>query len=75
MRAVPIITLLVGAAVRQVAANFTSGCSVWYIHGRETLTTECKTWNPDKGKVLANLDLNNCIGVESVSNAMVWMDG
>lgn len=75
MRAISIATLLLlGATVYQVASNFTSGCSMWYIHGRETLTAECQTWAPDMGKVLANLDLNNCIGLDSVSNSMVWMD-
>ncbi|ROV97457.1 hypothetical protein VMCG_06902 [Cytospora schulzeri] len=75
MRPICITTLLLGAAVHQGAANFTSGCSTWYIHGRETLATECQTWNPDKGKVHANLDLNICIGVDSITNSMVWMDG
>ncbi|ROV96942.1 hypothetical protein VSDG_04087 [Cytospora chrysosperma] len=75
MRAMCIKTLLIGAAVRHIAANFTSGCSVWYIHERGILTTVCQTWNPDKGKVLTNLNLNNCIGVDPVSNAMVWKHG
>lgn len=75
MKLTAVTAFFLTAAIRQVATTFTSGCSVWYIHGRETLTTECWTWNPDMGKVLANLDLNECIGVDSTANAMVWMVG
>ncbi|KUI67167.1 hypothetical protein VM1G_02879 [Cytospora mali] len=75
MQAISITILLLAAAACHVVATFTSACSVWYVHGHETLTTECQTWDPVKGKILTNLDLNNCIGVDTGSNAMVWMTG
>lgn len=62
------------AVAGQVVANFASGCSEWYIHGRGILTIECQTWDPNQGRIFADLDLDACIGVDSTANTMVWMD-
>lgn len=67
-----VMTIVVSAAtINQVSASFTWDCSWWYLSGHD-LITACETWGPSGGRVAATLDLNNCIGIDSGSNAMIW---
>lgn len=70
------VTATLLAVVPQTFANFAWDCSWWYISGH-SLVTECATWGPSGNgeRVVAALDLNECIGIEPVGNAMVWEEG
>lgn len=68
------ITIAVIAALAHVAtAAFNTSCSWWYLSGQVALTGDCvDRTSSNRHRVVSNLDLNDCIGVDTTANAMVW---
>lgn len=67
------ITTLIAATAPGVTAAFNTTCSWWWLKGQYTLTGDCvDSTSSNRHRVVSNLDLNDCIGVDTTANAMVW---
>lgn len=67
------ITAAIAVIAHGATAAFNTSCSWWYIHDKVTLTGDCvDSTSSTRARVVSNLDLNECIGVDTTANAMVW---
>lgn len=75
MQTKTVATLLLTALPAVITANqgFSWDCSWWTLSGNVNLNTNCASWDPDKGKVASALNLNTCIGVDAISNTIMWI--
>lgn len=67
------LAALIALMAHGTTAAFNSSCSWWYLHDHVTLTGDCvDSTSSNKQIVVSSLDLNECIGIDSRANALIW---
>lgn len=73
MQPKPVITAVIATLAHGASAAFNTSCSWWYLSGQVALTGDCvDRTSSNRHRVVSSLDLNDCIGVDTTANAMVW---
>jgi hypothetical protein len=69
-----IITAVIAVMAHGATAAFNNSCSWWWVEAQPvTLTGDCvDSTSATRRRVVSNLDLNHCIGVDLTANAMIW---
>lgn len=68
-----LILAAIAALAHTATASFNTSCSWWYLHDQVVLRGDCvDQTSSTRRRVVSDLDLNDCIGVDTTANAMIW---
>ncbi|KAG6357413.1 hypothetical protein INS49_013290 [Diaporthe citri] len=67
------LAALIAAMAHGATAAFNTSCSWWYLHEQVALTGDCvDSTSGNRHRVVSSLDLNECVGVDTTANALIW---
>ena len=69
-----ILTAAIAIMAHGSNAAFNNSCSWWWVEAQPvSLTGDCvDSTSATRRRVVSNLNLNHCIGVDLTANAMIW---